>query len=328
MEQLISVIVPIYNLESCLEKCIASLCSQTWKNLEIILVNDGSTDRSKEIMEKWASNDPRILSVSQDNAGVSAARNTGLEIASGDWIGFVDGDDYLHPEFYETLIREAVKQQADVVCLQTQSVDSHGRISAYVPGPIPERVIRLEGDELWQAYFLPEKRILSWAPWDKLIRADLARSFRFEPGRKYGEDFFYDLQILAEAGHIVYIPRPYYNYFLRPGSATHSARFLSSSFDMVHFAKEARKVLQTAGVSQNTMNLVDYHEAVVTSRIVRWYTKAENKKDIQGREYTDCIEAIRKKIRNYLKHPAVRPSWKMKLLMFEAGFAPWLFYIR
>ena len=110
----ISIIVPIYNIEKYLPRCLDSILAQTYKNLEVILVDDGSVDNSGMIADKYARNDQRIIVIHQVNKGVSAARNAGLDLATGDYIGFVDGDDYIEPDMYEILMRIIDEQQVDI----------------------------------------------------------------------------------------------------------------------------------------------------------------------------------------------------------------------
>ena len=100
MDDLISVIVPVYNVEEYLDRCIESIVNQTYKNLEILLIDDGSTDNSYNICDKWAKKDNRIKVVHKENGGVSSARNVGLDVATGDYIGFVDSDDYISIDMY------------------------------------------------------------------------------------------------------------------------------------------------------------------------------------------------------------------------------------
>ena len=114
MEDLISVIVPIYNVESYLEQCIKSIINQTYKNIEIILIDDGSTDKSPKICDKYKQKDSRIIVVHKQNTGVSATRNIGLELSKGKWIAFVDSDDWIEKEYLEELLLNAKKEKADI----------------------------------------------------------------------------------------------------------------------------------------------------------------------------------------------------------------------
>ena len=114
MEELISVIVPIYKVEHYLPKCIDSIIHQTYQNLEIILVDDGSPDNCPEICDEYAKRDKRIKVVHQENGGLSAARNSGVEMANGEFLCFVDSDDYIHPKMYEILYKNLKKFKADI----------------------------------------------------------------------------------------------------------------------------------------------------------------------------------------------------------------------
>ena len=114
---LISVVVPVYNVEKYLPKCLDSLLAQSWQELEIIVVDDGSPDNSWDIMQEYARRDSRVRPIRQKNGGLSAARNAGVEAARGEWIGFLDSDDYVAPEMYERLYRAAAEQGAQMaVC--------------------------------------------------------------------------------------------------------------------------------------------------------------------------------------------------------------------
>ena len=110
----ISVVVPVYNVEEYLDQCVESLVGQTYKNLEVILVDDGSPDNCPAMCDEWAERDNRIKVIHKENGGVSSARNAALDIASGDYIGFVDSDDWIEPDMYEILIKNAKKYDADI----------------------------------------------------------------------------------------------------------------------------------------------------------------------------------------------------------------------
>ena len=125
MENLISVIVPVYNIEAYLRKCIDSILAQTYTNLEIILVDDGSTDNSGEICNEYAAKDARIRVIHKGNGGLSSARNTGIDIATGKYIGFVDSDDYLAPDMYEKLLGAIVNNHADISVCNVHHVDEN-----------------------------------------------------------------------------------------------------------------------------------------------------------------------------------------------------------
>ena len=124
MNPLISVIVPIYNVEKYLDKCIESIVNQTYKNLEIILVDDGSPDNCPAMCDAWAEKDSRIKVVHKENGGAGSARNAGLDVSSGEYIGFVDGDDYIDSDFYETLINKSRNGYYDIVTCGFKTFES------------------------------------------------------------------------------------------------------------------------------------------------------------------------------------------------------------
>ena len=109
----ISVVVPIYNVERYLKRCIDSIINQTYDNLEIILVNDGSKDSCLNICNEYKKKDERVIVIDQPNAGLSGARNSGIEIATGEYISFIDSDDYIHKDFYKEMLSTAVKEKSD-----------------------------------------------------------------------------------------------------------------------------------------------------------------------------------------------------------------------
>lgn len=128
----ISIVVPIYNVEKYVKKCIESLIKQTYKNIEIILVDDGSTDNSVGIIDEYANKDPRVVAIHQENKGVSAARNAGLKVARGEYIGFVDPDDYVDCQMYEVMVNKLQTGFADLaVCGYLKVWESSGEIETF-----------------------------------------------------------------------------------------------------------------------------------------------------------------------------------------------------
>ena len=124
MDNLISVIVPVYNVEAYLPRCVDSILAQTYKNLEIILVDDGTKDRGGVICDEYAAKDPRVKVIHKENGGLSSARNAGIDVARGEYLAFVDSDDYLEPEAMEVLLNAAVSNNVRLTCAGRYDVDS------------------------------------------------------------------------------------------------------------------------------------------------------------------------------------------------------------
>ena len=151
-DELISIIIPLYNAENYVDKILPCILGQTYTALEILLVNDGSTDGTLSKCQQYQHQDARIRVVSQKNGGVGAARNYGLAQARGDYVSFVDGDDYLKPDFIETLYRCAVQENCDVVCADyVETLGSYDLtpLNGTFPAPRAERTIESHIDVLW-----------------------------------------------------------------------------------------------------------------------------------------------------------------------------------
>lgn len=194
-QELISIIVPVYRAEKYLANCLNSLICQEYSNIEIILVVDGSPDNSLAICREFASRDERILVVEQENQGVSAARNHGMERAAGRYITFVDSDDYIAPDYLAVLHRDIVNSCADVVCCDYIEV-VNDRIWEACRSKIRKSRLLERGDELFNCMTGPEETFWSCV-WGKLFRSDLAKQCRFK-ALKFGEDqvYFYDICLL------------------------------------------------------------------------------------------------------------------------------------
>ena len=205
----LSVIVPVYRAESFLNKCIDSILSQSVSDLELILVEDGSPDRSGEICDAWAAKDSRIQVIHQKNAGVSVARNRGLDIARGEWIGFVDSDDWVHQDMYSGMLSQAPGSQ--VVMCDFMTVYEDGR---------------QEPDSIRQ---LPESRILRHEDFTPRLLLEFAQSacrciyrrelieeytIRFPEGLKFSEDRVFNFYAMGYAEKICYVKEPWYMRFV------------------------------------------------------------------------------------------------------------------
>lgn len=190
LQPLISVIVPVYNVEKYLANCIDSIMNQTYSNLEIILVNDGSKDNSWEICLAYAEKDDRIHAYTQTNAGPSVARNRGLDVAHGDYIAFVDSDDTIKDTMYETLLYNLEENKVDLSLCGMQKVYSNGNKQLYYEGLESKK---MENDEIERVFF--NNSCITFAPVDKLYPRTVIGDTRFDESIKMCEDqkFIYDI---------------------------------------------------------------------------------------------------------------------------------------
>lgn len=209
----ISVIVPIYKVEKYLDRCIDSIINQTYKHLEIILVDDGSPDYCPQMCDEWAKKDNRIKVIHKINGGVSSARNAGLDVATGEYIQFVDSDDYLELDACETLINKIVNNNADIVVSAFKSIGKHIKCI---------KTENFSTHKLMQAVQNLYKYGALNAVWNKLYKKDVINNIRFQEDMKYGEDLYFNLQYIKKCRTIVYTSQQLYNYVNTPGSVVHS----------------------------------------------------------------------------------------------------------
>lgn len=220
---LISVIVPVYNVELYLEQCLNSIINQTYKNLEIILVNDGSTDNSGVICDLYANIDNRIIVIHKDNGGVSSARNVGLNVAKGNFIGFVDPDDWIADDMYEKLYLNIQKFNANVaVCKLEKIIDREN----WIIGNNSSEVLILNAvDSMY--FMLNFREGYSCGPCNKLYRKSLLENFNEEFSN--GEDLLFNFNIFFDQNNsTVFLKEEKYYYYYRADSACNNPIFKKS----------------------------------------------------------------------------------------------------
>ena len=208
---LISVIVPIYGVEKYLDKCVESIVNQTYRDLEIILVDDGSKDACPAMCDEWAEKDARIKVVHKENGGLSDARNAGVPFATGEYISFIDSDDYLEPTFYEKLYQKMQETGAEIAECGTRYVDEEGnllKVRASQDGDF---------DKLPALKKLIEENGFYQTVWNKLYKKEVTDGILFAKG-KYNEDEFWTYRVFDRATKIVSIKEPLYNYLQRGNS--------------------------------------------------------------------------------------------------------------
>ena len=243
-QPLVSIILPVYNAQNHLARCVGSICAQTYQNIEIIILNDGSKDQSLPVCEEFRQKDPRILLVDKANSGVSDTRNLGLKLASGKYVEFVDSDDYLDPDFTERLVAAAEENEADFVIAPYKMVIPAGASK-------PEQVLDKIQDELGVMSVArpPEVREYGFLPagvydkdtfalrlmdkpasyfysvlWNKLYRRDIltGNDIQFVSEMRWAEDLVFNLRYIQYAQRFVAIDKPGYYYVQNPQSICHT----------------------------------------------------------------------------------------------------------
>lgn len=258
----ISVIVPIYNVEKYLEKCIESILNQTFADFELILVNDGSPDGSAKICEKYAKTNDKIKLISQENAGLSAARNAGINIAKGKYLAFIDGDDYITDDMLEILHSNAKKTNSQI--------SACGMVDTY--GDEFEIKHKINNYEIFDSYnalktILEGKKMYMFAC-NKLFEASLFNDVKFPPGKLY-EDVFIMPILMAKAKRVVYTPKQCYIYFQRINSITNSS-FKLRDLTVIEGCESHKKMIESnyPGLKKQIEFRILYSHCMILDKIV------------------------------------------------------------
>lgn len=240
---LISVIVPAYNIEKYIVRCLDSIIAQTYKNLEIIVVDDGSGDSTGAIIDKYKEKDSRVIPIHKKNGGVSSARSCGLSVASGEYIGFVDGDDYIEPEMYEILIRNMMKYHTDISHCGYKMVFPDGHEDFYYgSGKLIEQNHRDGVRDLLRGDFVEP------GLWNKLYHRSIVEGYKesslWDETIRINEDLLMNYIFFSKAKSAIYEDLPLYYYILRIGSA-------ATSNSRLYKLMDPKKVLESILVDVN-----------------------------------------------------------------------------
>lgn len=233
----VSIIVPVYNVEKYLRKCLNSLINQTLKEIEIICINDGSTDKSLEILEEYKNRDSRIILLNQENSGQSIARNNGIKKATGEYLGFVDPDDWVDLDYYEKLYNAASTNNTDI------AVGGIVRVTGFKKKKFlnfKKETITDNTNLKFELCDVPEKSYV----WNKIYKTEKLKEIglEFEKGIFY-EDCIFTPQALFYLGKIVTVPNIYY-YYLRRGNSTVKQRSEKANTDNVYAHKKANDFIK------------------------------------------------------------------------------------
>lgn len=310
MESLISIIIPVYNVAQYLEKCLESVISQTYKNIEVILVDDGSSDESGVICDKYAERDERIKVIHKQNGGVSSARNAALEIVKGDYVCFVDADDYVVAEMVERLVNEIQKGYDIVQCSYVLLYDDrtvHAQISDFSEEEYHEKT------QIINAFFTGR---IVYSLWNKLFSYKVISGKKFDESIRIAEDKLFVHECLVDAANIKCIPDELYMYVQRLNSAT------KCTLDEKHFddVKVLEYFLERYSSEDEIKNSLLINAAKVYLTLLFRIICADYKSDLEV-EYRKKVLELRKII-----YGSELFNTKEKIIIHILSFAPQIAY--
>lgn len=321
--ELISVVIPIYNVGIDLDRCLKSICTQSYSNLEIILVNDGSTDDSRARCDSWANKDSRVKVIHKENGGVSSARNAGIDVATGEFITFVDPDDYLEDNVYSEIYE--VCKKYDIVGFSyyvdnsvngefTKRIESSGLVTAETREQIIQdnyfRVIGLSVDDLkrWNRGEHIGKYRAKGMVWQFIFSTELIKkhSIYFDKSIILKEDEIFLLDCLRYAQNLKIIDKPYYNYVQRMSSISYSIsdeKKLSNKFALLTAKNRIRReIIKSDGVdilplyaASNTLSILEI--GILCAKLDNGYDKYIQY--VKKENVLNSVDMIPIELRNY-----------------------------
>lgn len=282
---MISVIVPVYNVEKYLRNCLDSIINQTYTDLEIILIDDGSTDKSGAICDEYAQKDARIKVVHKENGGLSSARNVGLDVASGEYVTFIDSDDYIEFDTVSSVVDAISKEHVEIVLIREKQVNIKGETTKIVGDKPTNTTFFKDKDFLIDLVF--DKQVNGAC--DKFYKREFIRDLRFEEGRHHGEDMLFNVCYLDCVKNVGYIDSIKYSYVANEGSVTHSS-FNSHSEDNIYFKDKVYAIVKDKYPKYS--NILARRCFVARLTLLRLiYNSRKNKQQLK----------LIKEIQNYLK---------------------------
>lgn len=317
----VSVIVPVYNVENYLAKCLDSLVNQTYQNLEILVVNDGSKDGSEEIIKQYSEQySDKIKAFTKENGGLSDARNFGIDRATGDYFGFVDSDDYVAETMFEEMLGLTEKYDAEMVICNIQKVDEHGNITQKLT-QIPNMPEKIDLETNFSVF-----SDLSYFACNKLFRKELFENRRFKNGVHF-EDIQLIPQLLLECKTLAQTQNFHYQYLERTDSIskTHTEKGL----DILKAVEDVEKTFQISKYSSKVQELKGFQilEGIYTFLAYLAFVKNESQFYKMSEELEDFVRKRDIKIKDILNYSRFGKNYILSLplkktifyLLFFAG---------
>lgn len=248
----VSIIVPVYNVEKYLSKCIDSIINQTYKNIEIILIDDGSKDLSGDICDDYQKRDDRIKVVHKQNGGLSSARNAGLDMMNGEFVGFIDSDDFIHPQMIEILLELACKYSLDMAVGATRDIQERDNVT-YLSYDVEqetekEKVELFDGQKALKKFSSYYYERIWMTAQHKLYSAKIFEKIRFMEGKIYEDEYSFH-HIINQCEKIGIIDIPLYFYYLSPQSILRSD-FKESRFDLLDATLDRLSFFADKGIQE------------------------------------------------------------------------------
>lgn len=311
MKKSISVIVPVYNVELYIDRCLNSIINQTFKDIEIILVDDGSTDSSGKICDDYKNIDERVIVIHKENGGLSSARNAGLDIARGEYISFIDSDDWIDINMFADMYKILKETDVDICECKFIKTDGNEEVKQY-----KKEVIILDNIKSSEALY-SNTWYGSTTSWNKLYKADLFEEIRF-PSGKINEDQFVTPQLYLKSRTVAFTNQIYYYYYQSPNSITRSA-FNIKKLDALIALKESKNLYK----ENNLEYLSKMIDETYSYALIKYYYMLSKEK-----EYDDITDKVwneyKTNFKDFIFNKYINYKYKIYLIIYRLN--PKLFF--
>lgn len=312
MNELITIVVPVYNVESYLDKCVESIVKQTYKNLEIILVDDGSTDNSGKMCDEWAEKDSRIKVIHKENGGLSDARNKGIDIATGKWIGFIDSDDYIDVIMFERLYSACKENNCKISsCGFLREFEDASRNERWTT----EDDMLLDRDGMMEYLY---RGAVTCVAWNKLYDITLFNNIRY-PYRKIHEDQYTTYKVFCQTDKLYHISECLYYYYQRENSIT-GVSFSIKNLDILEALEQAMEYHKKHGYMK-------YYDRA-KQEYVRYICEFALKNECRGKQKKKINTILKSDAKKVLKQCKVDHCNKRKLIMVSYFIGVYKFVVK
>lgn len=314
MNYLVSIILPVHNVENYINNCLESLINQTYKNIEIILVDDGSTDNSGKICDKYKKIDKRITVIHNQNNGVSYSRNYGINLARGKYLIFVDPDDYVDIDYIENLLKPLYEKDYDLVICNIDHIYQNKIVNNFVD------VIKLSNDYYEDFYYL---NILRATPVNKLFKRDIIKYFniRFLENVCFSEDRIFNYHYAVHVKSYKYIDKAMYHYCHGEKQSLSKARSLKAYKSAMIALQEEKLFLNAKKVSNKDIILTDSAISYLHT-----FSKLDFEKATQYKNFYERAENIRKILDNYFYHNKLKRKIVSICLKYNIIWPLYIYY--
>ncbi len=313
----ITVIIPVYNVKNYIEKCVKSVCDQTYSNLEIILVDDGSTDGSEQLCDALASKDDRIKVIHKENGGPSDARNAGVKVMTGEYVGFVDGDDWIEPQMYEKLLKACLEMNCMVSCCRYREiVDLEAMVDASEASV--DQPICLSIHDAMEAFITEsEFPAIYISVWSKLYHKDILKNVSFLKGR-LSEDIVFTTEVLCQIENIAYVDEVLYDYNkIRVGSIMNEKKYEHTFQHEIPSFRESFEIIKKSEVVNDLYEMAYFY---FYWRLLLYAKNYKNKKDAyEIKMYDKLVEILMEEkvaVKASCKHPSINRKYMLRLKVF------------